>query len=97
MTTITLMERWQNPKGRRLVQEDNKIKLLSECCDTEIHPDVEKFIVCKRCGKQLQESTAWATVLEHIESWAGYSPTGIVGWGQDMLGLEDFMIRVDES
>ncbi len=100
MTTTTLIEPWQNPKGRTLVQDGNKLRILSECCRYTITPEAKvkgssaKHLQCLNCLEILGENPDWATEVTHVDQWASYLPSAVGMWAEFMFGLEDVKFKV---
>jgi hypothetical protein len=92
----------QNPKGRTLVQEDNAMGVLSECCGDVI----ERQAVypkgyqdaCIGCHKVLGSNLeGWDSQVRNLAATIKSEPSGRWNeWALHWFGLDDFEIKVTE-
>lgn len=103
MITI-LIDQHQNPNNRMLVQEYDKMYVLSGCCGDKFDADykvtdkdgnTEVWARCTGCGTLLDKNdSGWAAVLSNIGQFAEYMPSSIALWGRYWFGLDEFGMEV---
>lgn len=102
----TLLAASQNPKGRTIVQTDDYVYVLSECCEAAIFFDTWNrwvdstgkyktgvWMTCSFCKTGLEENERkWITKI-NVQDQLDFGGGGWQPWGRYMLGLEDFEMR----
>lgn len=101
VVTRVLMYGHQNPKGRGLVQKNDELIVLSECCEATIDAlyrkaNGETWLRCNECDRPLQHNDRmWNCHVQRLTQEAA-SAESWRAWGLDLFGLEEFGLKVTE-
>ena len=101
VVTKVLMYGHQNPKGRGLVQKNDELFVLSECCEAPIdalarRSDGATWLRCNECDRMLEENVRmWNCHVQRLTQEAASSESW-AAWGLDLFGLKEFRLKVTE-
>ena len=92
--TITLIGSSDNPNGRKLIQINSTIIVLSECCAAQIS-EGGSHNTCANCDEQLCRGAGWSTSIDGVDAWAGDEvPISLHKWLSFWFGMEDMNMVV---